>query len=97
MAGHIIRELVKEGKDLSKTAIVLADESLLIPLSRSLPPEIEKVNITMGWPIKFSHLKGFMNLVFELQFNFAQFQQNRIYHKSIAALLQHPYGGNSQQ
>ncbi|MCB9224397.1 MAG: PD-(D/E)XK nuclease family protein [Crocinitomicaceae bacterium] len=91
IAGHLIDEMIKNGKELSKTAIVLADESLLIPLSRSLPPEIKEVNITMGWPIKFSHLKGFMNLVFELQFNFNQFKHERIYHKSISSLFQHPY------
>jgi ATP-dependent helicase/nuclease subunit B len=91
IAGNLVRKLNEEGKDLSKTAIVLADESLLIPLSRSLPPEIEQVNITMGWPIKFSHLKGFMDLVFDLQFNFQKFKHDRIYHKSIASLLQHPY------
>lgn len=91
IAGHLIRKFMEEGKDLSKTAIVLADESLLIPLSRSLPPEVEKVNITMGWPIKFSHLKGFLELVLDLQFNFKKFGHDRIYHKSISALLQHPY------
>jgi len=38
------------------TAIVPADESLLIPLLNSLPTHIlEKTNITMGFPIQHSH------------------------------------------
>ena len=35
----------------SKTAIVLADESLLQTVIHSLPPEVTKVNITTGYPL----------------------------------------------
>ncbi|HOP00069.1 MAG TPA: hypothetical protein PK766_10945, partial [Bacteroidales bacterium] len=34
------------------TAVVLADENLLIPLLSCLPPEIPDINITMGFPLK---------------------------------------------
>jgi CRISPR/Cas system-associated exonuclease Cas4 (RecB family) len=38
------------------TAIVLADENLLLPMLTSLPDNVESVNITMGYPLKFSHV-----------------------------------------
>ncbi len=38
-------------QDWSKTAVVLADESLLMPLLYALPPSIDKLNITMGFPL----------------------------------------------
>lgn len=84
-------DLLEQGIDLDSTAIVLADESLLIPLSRSLPAKIERANITMGYPLKFSHLKGLIDIVFEIQFNFQKFNSNRIYHKSLLNYLDHPY------
>lgn len=91
IAGSIIEELVDAGVNLDQTAIILADESLLIPLSRSLPAKIEKANITMGYPLKFSHLKGLVDIVFDLQFNFQKFNSDRIYHKSLINYLDHPY------
>lgn len=91
ICGDLVNKLMKEGNDLSSTAIVLADESLLIPLTRSLPAEVESANITMGYPIKFSHLKGFIDLLFEFQFNFKKFKSERLYYKPLLNLLQHPY------
>jgi len=91
IAGSIIADLVKSGQNLDATAIVLADESLLIPLTRSLPNTIDQANITMGYPLKFSHLKSLIDIVFDLQFNFQKFKSKRIYHKSLLSYLDHPY------
>ena len=91
ICGDLVKKLMNKGDNLNSTAIVLADESLLIPLTRSLPAEIESANITMGYPIKFSHLKGFIDLLFEFQFNFNKFKSDRLYYKPLLNLLQHPY------
>ncbi|WP_070137702.1 PD-(D/E)XK nuclease family protein [Crocinitomix algicola] len=91
IAGSIVEELFLNGDQLNQTAIVLADESLLIPLTRSLPAVIDKANITMGYPLKFTHLKGLIDLVFDLQFNFQKFKSVRLYHKTILNSLDHPY------
>lgn len=91
IAGNIVADLVNQGANMDSTAIVLADESLLIPLTRSLPSSIEQVNITMGYPLKFSHLKSLIDIIFELQFNFQKFKSKRIYHKSLLNYLDHPY------
>ena len=91
IAGDLVKKLLDNNTKLDKTAIVLADESLLLPLTKSLPIELKEVNITMGWPIRFSHLKGLLDILFDLQFNFQKFGGNKIYHKTLKALLQHPY------
>ncbi|MFT4602030.1 MAG: ATP-dependent helicase/nuclease subunit B [Arenicella sp.] len=91
ICGEIVRKLKQDGEHLNDIAIILADESLLIPLTNSLPAEIEQANITMGYPIKFSHLKGLVDLIFELQFNFKKFGSGRLYHKSIIEFIQHAY------
>lgn len=90
IAGHIIKNLPQES--LSKTAIILADESLLIPLTKSLPSELDTANITMGYPIKFTHLKSLFDLVFDFQFNQKKFNNNSsIYYKTLLKFLDHPY------
>ncbi|MFO7719557.1 MAG: PD-(D/E)XK nuclease family protein, partial [Gillisia sp.] len=50
--GEILDSLSK--KELNATALVLGDEGLLLPMLNSLPPTIEALNITMGYPLKFS-------------------------------------------
>lgn len=91
IAGSVVADIVAEKGDAQETAIVLADESLLIPLMQSLPEAVGKANITMGYPIKFSHLKGLVDIVFEMQVNFQKFNATDIYHKSLLSYLDHPY------
>ena len=49
-----LHEWIKQGKSLNKTAVVLADESLLFPILNQLPKEIQHVNITMEYPLRLS-------------------------------------------
>ncbi|MFK7970259.1 MAG: PD-(D/E)XK nuclease family protein [Bacteroidia bacterium] len=51
-AGNILRDMKLTEKDARKTALVLADEQLLFPLLHALPASIERLNITMGFPLK---------------------------------------------
>lgn len=45
--------------EIEKTAVVLPDESLLLPLLHSLP-ELKDVNLTMGFPLKQTSTATFM-------------------------------------
>jgi len=58
-----------KGEQAHHTAIVLADENLLIPLLSSLPEFIDEVNITMGYPLKFSTVYSFIKMLVSLQNN----------------------------
>lgn len=90
IAGQIIKQLPKN--TLHKTAIILADESLLIPLTKSLPPSLKTANITMGYPIKYTHLKSLFDLVFDFQFNQKKFNnETNIYYKTLLKFFDHPY------
>lgn len=89
IAGNIINTLTPQ--QLNNTAIVLADETLLIPLSKSLPLDIKKANITMGYPIKYSHLKSLFDLVFDFQHNFKKFNSDQLYHKTLLRFIDHPF------
>ena len=54
VVSHQLHKWIAEGRSLSKTAVVLADESLLFPVLNQLPKEVEHVNITMEYPLRFT-------------------------------------------
>ena len=81
---EILSKLTKE--QLNKTAVVLNDEGLLIPLLNSLPENIKKVNITMGLPLKETPLAALFEVIFELQLQ----QDQNYYYKQIVEILNHP-------
>ncbi|MBW1298901.1 PD-(D/E)XK nuclease family protein [Aquimarina litoralis] len=64
LAGKILTSIPQ--KDLQKTALVLADESLLLPMLNSLPDSIDSLNITMGLPLKEVPISSFFELLFTL-------------------------------
>lgn len=64
LAGKILNSIPQ--KDLEKTALVLADESLLLPVLNSLPDAIDSLNITMGLPLKEVPVSSFFELLFAL-------------------------------
>ena len=63
---NILNAIPEEELD-KRTAIVLTDESLLIPLLHSLPESVGSVNVTMGYPIKTTLAYTFVERLFALQ------------------------------
>lgn len=76
-----------------KTAIVLADEHLLIPVIHSVPDTINKVNITMGYPVINTPIYSLLEHIIGLQKNSKQSSTGTItfYHKNVLAILNHQY------
>ena len=54
-------------KDGRRTAIVLCDESLLPTVIHCLPNEVEKVNVTTGYPLAQTPIASFIQLYYNLQ------------------------------
>jgi len=69
IAADVIHTLLREqGKQcLEETVIVFPDESLLSQVLYALPREVDKVNITMGYPLRNSSLFSLFNQLLELQ------------------------------
>ena len=65
LAPQILSDIIKG--DPVETAFVLPDESLLLPLLNSLPPEHESVNVTMGLPMAGSAVFSLLEAVGQLQ------------------------------
>ncbi len=67
MLGQIIEGAgLDAAADLTDTAIILADEKLLLPVLTSLPQSIEEVNVTMGHPFRFTSLYSFLKQLMAL-------------------------------
>jgi len=74
-------------KELSNTAIVLGDESLLLPVLNALPHNINKVNITMGLPLSKTPTASFFDQLITLKKNT---HSNGYYFKDVLNILRNP-------
>lgn len=88
---EILKTIPEEELD-KRTAIVLTDESLLIPLLHSLPESIKSVNVTMGYPIKTTLAYTFVERLIALQSHSRTKDEGVVfYHADVLGLLSHPY------
>lgn len=79
----------KEAMD--KTALVLADETLLIPTLYAIPASVSEINVTMGYPMGTSPVFSLVDSLHQLCKN-AIVEENRIqwYIKDVLALMNNP-------
>jgi len=84
--GQILRELNLNKESLSQTAVVLGEESLLLPVLNSLPKEIDKLNVTMGLNLKYVPLAS----AFEALFKIHKSQSGAYYYQDVVKVLTHP-------
>ncbi len=78
-----------------KTAIILGDESLLFPVLYALPEKVQKINVTMGYPLKYASIYQLMNICLHLQKN-SRVDRELINfnHRDLLKLLKHPFVAN---
>lgn len=89
----ILNELnTPEDLDWLTTAIVLPDENLLLPVLNNIPNFIEKVNVTMGYPLSITPLSGLIESLCDLQKR-KRIKDNTVefYFRNVNAVLQHQY------
>ena len=66
VVSHQLHQWIQQGKSLHKTAVILADESLLFPILNQLPNEVQHVNITMEYPLRLSPIYDLMDNLISL-------------------------------
>lgn len=80
--------LEKVGARGIDTAVVLPDQSLLIPVLNSLPERIRDINVTMGYPISGSALSALMDDVAALQMHLREKDgQWYFYHRQVWSIF----------
>lgn len=82
--GEILAGLDPE--ELKNTAVVLGDEGLLLPVLNSMPPNIDEINVTMGFPLK----KAPVSFLFEHLLKMHASYKETLYYKDVIALSNHP-------
>ena len=77
-----------------RTAIVLTDENMLIPMLHSVPKCVDRVNVTMGYPLKNTLAYSLIERLIDLQQHGNRRSSDGVdifYHADVHGLLSHPY------
>ena len=74
-----------------KTAVVMCDESVLLPIMHSLPPEADKVNITSGFPLAMTPVASLVMLLFDLYTLGLRKKGTALNPHYLKKLMAHPY------
>ena len=87
-----ILEKVDANENWKETVIILPDEQLLFPVLHTLPANIDKVNVTMGYPVKNAPVYAFLEAVLEMQ-RFIKTEEGKVlfYHQPVRNLLSSIY------
>ena len=80
-----------------KTAVVMCDESILLPIMHSLPPEADKVNITSGFPLAMTPVASLVMLLFDLYTLGLRKKGTAINPHYLKKLMAHPYARHLQE
>jgi hypothetical protein len=87
---HIFNKFgIKYPKEAENTALVLADESLLISALYAIPENITDVNITMGYPLAGSVVFNLIDSLYELNRNSRKGEDGRTrwYFRDVLAVM----------
>lgn len=92
IAGKIIEEIQQTGQSLDKTAVVLGEENLLIPLLYSLPLGVGGLNITMGYSSRNNPAQILVQKLFKMHTNALQRSEKSytLYYREVLDILTHP-------
>lgn len=80
--------LERLGAQGMETAVVLADETQLIPVLNSIPAHMEDINVTMGYPLKGGSLWSLMHELSALQLHLRKKDgKYYFYHKQVWSIF----------
>jgi CRISPR/Cas system-associated exonuclease Cas4 (RecB family) len=88
LMAQILNDEFAKGLIPEETLIVLPDEKLLMPVLHGISAGIEKLNVTMGFPLSSTPLFNFIELLVDLQINR---KADHFNHRQVLALMGHPY------
>ncbi|HEY1023550.1 MAG TPA: PD-(D/E)XK nuclease family protein [Sphingobacteriaceae bacterium] len=83
--------------DPEQTAIIIADETLLVPVLQTIAPEAGKVNVTMGYPLAQSTVFGLIELWLHVQEQVHKENKGTINYRDVQAFLSHPLSGVTER
>lgn len=88
LMAQVLQDTLLQGADPEDTLVVLPDEKLLLPVLHGIANSVEKLNVTMGFPLTSTPLFNMIELLMEMQL---QTRDDHYNHRYVLALLGHPY------
>ena len=95
LTGQILLDLCNNklttAENAINTAVVLPDENLFVPIVNSLPKEFSQVNITMGYPMRFTSASAFMRAVVSMHLRARKVKDQWVYfYEDVKDVLSQP-------
>lgn len=92
----LLNDLCKEdgmtAEEALRTAIILPDEHLLIPVLNAIPEQIRRINVTMGYPLAGTPVASLMEYILALQKNVRYVDRQPVfYFRDVLPILNHRY------
>lgn len=93
--------LLDVADNAGKIALILADESLLLPVLQTIPTQYQhaggvsniELNVTMGYPLLATSIFGLADLWLSVQAQLIEGKKDTIYYREVEAFLSHPLTG----
>ncbi len=86
--GLLLKDELIRGCKPEETLVVLPDEKMLLPVLHSIPQEVERYNVTMGFPLAGTPVFNLAEALISLQ---SSARKGYFNHKPVTSLLNHPY------
>ena len=84
--GSILKDISSSNPRWERVAVVLPDELLLNPILHALPPEVSKLNITMGTPLKHQSISIVIEALFDMHMTHTP---KGFYYKAVEQIFSH--------
>src|SRR5690606_10369453 len=88
LMAQVLQEELLKGANPEDTLVLLPDEKLMLPVLHSISPGVEKMNVTMGFPLSSTPLFNMIELLVEMQ---VACKNDHFNHRQVMALLGHPF------
>lgn len=86
------KEAEMSSEEALRTAVILPDEHLLIPVLNAIPEQIRRINVTMGYPLAGTPVASLIEYILALQKNVRYIDRNPLfYFRDVLPILNHRY------
>jgi hypothetical protein len=87
--GSILQDLT--ALEVENTLVLLADESLIVPVLQNIPENVKQANITLGLPLLHTAIKTWVELIFSVQENRARWKTTGMFIYDLQKFWSHPF------
>lgn len=92
LLNDLCRDDTMSAEEALRTAVILPDEHLLIPVLNAIPEQIRRINVTMGYPLAGTPVASLMEYILALQKNVRYVDRQPVfYFRDVLPILNHRY------